>query len=821
MKAINFRKIIIVLIVLTLILIPNMYAFADAVYDDASIEQSYKSNKSKENKVSKEEKEDNKETKQNNGKKDENPSPSNNNDKKDDKEQEDNKDKEKKPIVILTTSPEKVPMAPEVVSIEQSPSTSYTPNATTSPILHSGNDSKASAPSGYTHYSFGSNSASGTYTVRFDTSGNRDSNGQYYFTHTIGKLPGQNYTAVLTWSSNFDIYSVIVKGGSAYNEYVYNTARSGSYLVSPVNASGNPASVSHTSIIFKLEPKTQPKDGALIIYKKDGSGDMLPGATFTLTDSNLVSYNASDDGNGTFSWENLAPGEYTLTETVVPTGYYVIDSISKTITIIDAQTEKVTITNYTNEDEHCSLALDKIDSYGNLITSEVTFRLDGVDVVYTSTQTSTDGHFFWGDLESGEYTLTETSPPSGYYFESQLDNVVLVSGQTKQVSATNYEYITIQVQKTSNFTGLPLSGTEFQISGPNGVMLPMQISDPVTGIATFDASYRLKANVEYTVTEINPPTGYQNDSTPKQITVLIHGGMNALAEGNFQNTPILQSISVTKFINDVAAGTILDGTEFQLFQGTLPLDSSDILIDTQVLQNGMLTFSDLLPGAYIVHEVGGDINKNYTLDSDKQLTLELANKADTVTNISFNNTTNLGSILVTKLEAGTTNQIAGVEFSLYKDTVTPENKIGINKYTDSKGNCSWGNLIPGQYIIVEVTGVPGYVVPTDNTTNVIVVTASQAEVVVYNTPLSTPTPPTTSTPTVTPTPPVNTYTPEGTPESTPTPTPIPDDELIIEDDAVAFGAETGEGDGLFIAIGLLLLMAAALLILRKKVVLNK
>jgi LPXTG-motif cell wall-anchored protein len=81
--------------------------------------------------------------------------------------------------------------------------------------------------------------------------------------------------------------------------------------------------------------------------------------------------------------------------------------------------------------------------------------------------------------------------------------------------------------------------------------------------------------------------------------------------------------------------------------------------------------------------------------------------------------------------------------------------------------------------------------------------------------------------TPTPTPPTNppestpSPTPTVTPTPSPTPTPIESDEFIIEDTDPAFGPETGEGDALFIAIGVLVLLAGVLFAIRKRFIVNQ
>jgi hypothetical protein len=129
--------------------------------------------------------------------------------------------------------------------------------ASVSPQLFPGNDSNPAdytPPPGYIHYEIPGSGAPGTYTVRFNATGAVDPNGPYSFTVVVGTAPGESFTKVLSWSSNFPVFAVIVKGGDAFNLYQYNGAvQADTNLVSPNNASGNPANVNHVSIVFNPE----------------------------------------------------------------------------------------------------------------------------------------------------------------------------------------------------------------------------------------------------------------------------------------------------------------------------------------------------------------------------------------------------------------------------------------------------------------------------------------------------------------------------------------------------------------------------------------
>lgn len=132
--------------------------------------------------------------------------------------------------------------------------------ASVDPQPYPGNDSN---PNDYTppkcciHYEIPNSDTEGTHTATFNSNGNPSPNGPFSFTVVVGTEEGEDFTKVLSWSSNFPIYAVIVKGGNGFNLYQYDSSvRGDTNLVSPVTASGKPADVSHVSVV--ICPKTFP-----------------------------------------------------------------------------------------------------------------------------------------------------------------------------------------------------------------------------------------------------------------------------------------------------------------------------------------------------------------------------------------------------------------------------------------------------------------------------------------------------------------------------------------------------------------------------------
>jgi len=106
-------------------------------------------------------------------------------------------------------------------------------------------------PNGYIYYQIPDSGAEGVHTIAFDYGGTINLEGPYLFTVTIGSLPSNNYTQVLSWVSNFPICAVIVSGDSAFNLYQYDPGfRTDTDLLSPDNASGDPGNVSRVSLVI-------------------------------------------------------------------------------------------------------------------------------------------------------------------------------------------------------------------------------------------------------------------------------------------------------------------------------------------------------------------------------------------------------------------------------------------------------------------------------------------------------------------------------------------------------------------------------------------
>ena len=160
------------------------------------------------------------------------------------------------------------------------------------------------------------------------------------------------------------------------------------------------------TVKFENEPE---KTGAQISKQDITTKKELPGATLVVKDakgSEVTSWVSTTEPR----YIELAPGKYTLTETIAPTGYKLSKETIEFEVKADGTTTKVVMY---NEQNKTGVKISKQD-----ITSKK--ELPGATLVVkdangnevASWVSTTEPHYV--ELEPGNYTLTEISAPDGY-----------------------------------------------------------------------------------------------------------------------------------------------------------------------------------------------------------------------------------------------------------------------------------------------------------------------------------------------------------------------------------------------------------------------
>ena len=710
----------------------------------------------------------------------------------------------------------------------------------------------------------------------------------------IGKTT-TDVTGEITWNN--------LKSG---DYTVTETVPSGYYMVDPNFESFSLANGQQKTLNFKNY-----EYASVEVIKKDQSGNAIAGVKFTLTNTDgTVNLEDTTGPDGKITWSNLKTGSYTVTETI-PDGYYMKDPIFQSFTLGNGETESLEFVNY----KYASIKVIKGVNDQSLMEG-VKFTLTNTDgTVNLDGYTDEFGEIIWENLKPDTYTVTETVEEGYYLTGDNPQTVILDNGSEETLNFMNYEYVEVYAMKQDINTGAALSGATFEIyATQNGAATGAALASRTTGAngkALFDKSVGLISGTMYWIKEVGAPFGYQNDAATANgyaVTINGYGTNNESDPVLFENTPILQSINVVKQIEGSPAGTLLDGTMFELYlnEGGVYNKKAEA-----ALVNGTCSFTGLLPGDYKIVEVDGDALKFFTLAGDETRTLALVEEEGTSTSIIMNNTfttasfsivkrdslnanvllagasydltgmqwvggtfvaqtfrlttaggglasvsgltpgvytlrevsapagydidptvytidimpgrsieetyyvadDRLGSIVLTKFEQGSAvNTVDGASFTLYRVIGTTRTRIATG-VTDRNGRLVFNSLPAGNYVLVETRAPANYTILGNGETAVTGLRVGETRgVVVYNGIVIVPPAP--------PQAPENLIVaaPPATP--TPTPTPINTDELTIDDVDPAYGPETGEGDALFITIGILLLLGVALIIIRKKAILK-
>ena len=449
-----------------------------------------------------------------------------------------------------------------------------------------------------------------------------------------GFLDGQDTIGTLMGTTGNDVFSaIVVTAGQEGLENNFGELR-------PASLSGNVYMDADNDGIF------------------DANETGIGGVTITLTgtdDLGPVSLTLMTDGTGAYSFTNLRPGTYTITETQPGAYFDGIDTIgtpggtpgNDVFSAILVTEGTVGTNNNFGELTPSSLSgtvYRDLDNDGVIDGGEsgiggVTVTLTGIDdlgaPVSLTTTTDGNGGYIFGNLRPGVYTILETQPagfldgkdtigtPGGTAGNDVFNGIILLGGVTgvnnnfgelPPSSLSGVVYIDSNnngIYEPGNGETLITAPTTITLTGMddlgNAVNIPLTTS---TGAYTFS---NLRPGT-YTITETTPPTGYLDGQdtigTPGGIAgndvlnnIVLPSDTNGLNNNFGELRPA--SISGRVFIDQNNDG--FDLGDPGLFGVRVTLIGTDDLgnpVNQSVLTNlqGDFSFGNLRPGTYSVVE---------------------------------------------------------------------------------------------------------------------------------------------------------------------------------------------------------------------------
>ncbi len=377
---------------------------------------------------------------------------------------------------------------------------------------------------------------------------------------------------------------------------------------------------------------------------ENGSDPRVGGVTINLTGdtngdgSTDVSFSAvTDPVDGSYSFANLVPGVYTVTEltppgTVTTTG----DSVTFTVQEGTQYVATATVISPPNQVVVAELAFGNFDTISISGTKFNDFDGDGnrdagepglsgftiflddngngqLDPGETNTVTGSDGSYVFFALGPGDYLLREVQQSGFRQTTPDPAPIMAISGNNvSSVDFGNFGTISISGTKFNDFDGdgnrdpsepgIP-GFTIFLDDNDNGQPDPGEQST----VTTSDGSYLFVSlgPGDYLVREVQQPGFVQTTPNPSSITALSGSNVSGV---DFGNQSGLGSISGTKFSDENQNGLQDPGEPalqgFRIYSdenGNGEIDPGERFAFTD--SNGRYTIDNLLAGRYRIAEV--------------------------------------------------------------------------------------------------------------------------------------------------------------------------------------------------------------------------
>ena len=456
----------------------------------------------------------------------------------------------------------------------------------------------------------------------------------------------------------------------------------------------------------------------LISIEKVDSGDSeikLEGAEFKVINSNgeeVGNIVTGEDGKGSLG--NLPYGEYTLIETKAPDGY----EISSDLIVVEVNSETEVYKTITNTKILGKINILKVDSADrNVKLQGAVFEVKDSegDVVDTIT-TGENGVGTSKELPYGSYTVQEVSAPSGYELSEESRNVIIsLKGQTIELTFENTKLLgKISILKVDSADeNVKLQGAVFEVKDSEGTVVDT-ISTDENGVGT---SKELPYG-NYTVVEVNAPSGYKLSQEVKNVTIDSNG---ETIELTFKNSKFLGSISIEK-VDSEDSEIRLEGAEFEVINS-----NGEEVGNIVTGEDGKGSLGNLPYGEYTLIETKAPDGYELSLDL---IVVEVNSETEVYKTIT--NTKILGKINILKVDSIDENvKLQGAVFEVKDsegdvvDTITTgENGVGTSK-----------ELPYGSYTVQEVSAPSGYELSEESRNVIISLNGQTIELTFENTKL--------------------------------------------------------------------------------------
>lgn len=441
--------------------------------------------------------------------------------------------------------------------------------------------------------------------------------------------------------------------------------------------------------------------GSIEVLKIDAdTKNPLQGVKFGVfkTNDNSKVCEITTDGNGRAVTPELVYGNYYVKE-LQPLEGYVIDTTHYPANITTHG--QVVSTTIENNKIKGAIKITKIEKglpSTKLKGAEFTIYDENggvVDVITTDDQ----GVATSKTLEYGEYTFKETKAPTGYVLSNVVINVSINENNKTYEFVYDNDYIRgyIELTKKDVETNESLAGVKFGVYNSANDTLVEEIITGADGIVrTSELRYG-----EYYIQEIQSLEGYVTDDTKHQI--IITENLKVYPKEIF-NRKIKGDLVILKY--DAETGEPLANVQFEILCTEGFDKDKKFIVETD--ENGLAKADGLNYGEYEITEI--KTLDGYILDSTPiPFTID---KDGQKIEKTVSNSRIVGDFSLLKYDAETKEPLANVLFTI--ECLSGFNKGDIQVIeTDENGLYTGQDILYGEYEIIEIETIEGYVLDAE------------------------------------------------------------------------------------------------------------
>lgn len=426
---------------------------------------------------------------------------------------------------------------------------------------------------------------------------------------------------------------------------------------------------------------TNGRKTAVVVYAYDNKGIPMENVSYILTNvvtGKEVSTKLTDSA-GVATFEQLEPGMYMVSETIVPDGYVVVNPVQSRIIV---ETGYASYVRFVHVPE-ATIKMETVDIYTGRPVTGAVYQITNADGSFTANfETDENGEAITEALDLGTYYVKQIVAPDGYLLNTTTQTITVLRDRVNLAKFFNKPISRIVVQTVVSGSNFGLGGATITIEGEDG----KEVAHGTTLADGLFTTGELKPG-HYTVKVIASPDGYTCVQKQRTVEVTLDLATTVKFEFTADNRIIVNLTDASDPSKGLAGATF----RVEAINGDF---KTDIVTDS-----AGKAMTDVLPnGTYMVHETiapdGYILDQSYqwaTVDATANTVLDFTNRR-------------ISGLIIQALTEADHMALSGATFEIWEqngkliDTVT----------TDASGVVQIDSLVSGVYLVKEVTAPAGW-----------------------------------------------------------------------------------------------------------------